>query len=238
VLPLRPEGCGFCFHRSLHRRPRRCCCGRQLFEPRRLPTSAAFFSQGAGGGGGSDRRRGMATTTTTTTAAASTSSSNFDTVGCVGLGLMGHGICQVAAASHVHSKVIAYEKEQKYLDAGKDRILKSLDRLVEGGKLTLEFADNTMGRIDFTTDVEALGEVDFVVEAIIENMDLKEDLYTKLGKLCKPETIFASNTSSLSIAEMASFSGRPDRFIGIHFFNPVQVRFCCCCYLSVCSKLR
>lgn len=150
--------------------------------------------------------------------------SGFDTVGCVGLGLMGHGICQVAAASHVHSKVIAYEKEEKFLHSGKDRITKSLDRLVESGKLTMEYANETLGRIDFTTDMDALKDTDFIVEAIIENMDLKEDLYTKLGALCKPETVFASNTSSLSIAEMAAYSGRPDRFVGVHFFNPVQVR--------------
>lgn len=138
---------------------------------------------------------------------------------------MGHGICQVAAsASNVHSKVIAYEKEQKFLDAGRDRITKSLDRLVESGKLTLAFANDTVGRIEFTTDMDALRDADFIVEAIIENMDLKEALYTKLGALCKPETVFASNTSSLSISEMAAFSGRPDRFVGIHFFNPVQVR--------------
>jgi 3-hydroxyacyl-CoA dehydrogenase len=136
---------------------------------------------------------------------------------------MGHGICQVAAASHIHTKVIAYEKEMRFLESGKDRITKSLTRLVESGKLTTEFANDTLGKIEFTTDMDALKDTDFIVEAIIENMDLKEDLYTKLGALCKPETIFASNTSSLSIAEMAAFSGRPDRFVGIHFFNPVQV---------------
>ncbi|KAL3909531.1 MAG: hypothetical protein SGILL_008051 [Bacillariaceae sp.] len=151
------------------------------------------------------------------------SASGFDTVGCVGLGLMGHGICQVAAQSGVHSKVIAYEKEQKFLDAGRDRIVKSLDKLVEKQKLTLQFADETMARIEFTTDIGALQDTDFIVEAIIENMDLKEDLYSTLGELCKPETIFASNTSSLSIGEMAAFSGRPENFVGVHFFNPVQL---------------
>lgn len=88
----------------------------------------------------------------------------------------------------------------------------------------MEYANDTLGRIEFTTDIGALHDTDFIVEAIIENMDLKEDLYTNLGKLCKPETIFASNTSSLSIGEMAAFSGRPQNFVGVHFFNPVQVR--------------
>jgi 3-hydroxyacyl-CoA dehydrogenase len=106
----------------------------------------------------------------------------------------------------------------------RDRIVQSLDKLVEKEKMTMEYANDTLGRIEFTTDMDALKDVDFVVEAIIENMDLKEDLYTKLGELCKPETIFASNTSSLSIGEMAAYSGRTDKFVGVHFFNPVQVR--------------
>ena len=87
----------------------------------------------------------------------------------------------------------------------------------------MQYADETLGRIEFTTDLDALKDTDFIVEAIIENIDLKEDLYTKLGDLCKPETIFASNTSSLSIGEMAAFSGRVDKFVGVHFFNPVQI---------------
>jgi 3-hydroxyacyl-CoA dehydrogenase len=109
------------------------------------------------------------------------------------------------------------------LYVSRDRILKSLDKLVEKDKMTMQFANDTLGRIEFTTDMDALKDVDFIVEAIIENIDLKEDLYTKLGKLCKPETIFASNTSSLSISEMAAFSGRAEKFVGVHFFNPVQV---------------
>jgi len=149
--------------------------------------------------------------------------SGFDTVGCVGLGLMGHGVCQVAAASGVHSKVVAFELEQRFLDSGRDRILKSVDKLVEKERMTSELAEEAVGKIEFTTDVDALKDVDFIVEAVVEDIDLKRDLYTTLGDLCKPETIFASNTSSLSIAEMAGFSKRPDRFLGVHFFNPVQL---------------
>lgn len=155
--------------------------------------------------------------------AMSSSSSGFDTIGVIGLGLMGHGICQVAATSGIHSSVIAFEKEQKFLDSGKDRILKSIEKLVAKEKMTAEKADRTLGSITWTTDMAALKDTDFIVEAVIENMDLKRDLYTDLGKLCKQETIFASNTSSLSIAEMAAFSGREDRFVGVHFFNPVQI---------------
>lgn len=148
----------------------------------------------------------------------------------------------------------------------KDRILKSVDKLVQKEKMSAESAEGALGSIEFTTDIGALKDVDFVVEAVVENIDLKRDLYTKLGELCKPETIFASNTSSLSIGgtqlfntsadytqmtiifgilfanlvsvalilmydistmmciEMAGFSKRSDRFLGVHFFNPVQVR--------------
>jgi len=150
-------------------------------------------------------------------------SAGFDNVGIVGLGLMGHGICQVSAASGAHQSVIAYEQEQKFLDSGKDRIFKSIDKLVQKEKITTAKAEETMDSITFTTDVGALQDTDFIVEAVIENMDLKRDLYTKLGSICQPKTIFASNTSSLSITEMSEFSGREENFVGIHFFNPVQL---------------
>jgi len=167
----------------------------------------------------SDRSlRFFSSTSPTTTAA-----SSFDKVGVIGLGLMGHGIAQVAAQSGVHSSIVAFEPEQKYLDAGRARIEKSIAKLVTKGKLSEEDAAATNDRITYTTDMTLLRDTDFVVEAVIENMDLKKDLYTQLGKTCKEETIFASNTSSLSITEMAHFSGRLDRFVGIHFFNPVQL---------------
>ena len=149
--------------------------------------------------------------------------STFDTIGVVGLGLMGHGICQVAAASGVHSSVVAFEPEQKYLDSGRARIEGSVNKLLSREKISQEQADATLGSITYTTDPSDLSNTDFVVEAVIENMDLKKDLYGSLGSVCKPETIFASNTSSLSITEMAEISGRPDRFVGVHFFNPVQI---------------
>lgn len=155
---------------------------------------------------------------------ASGGAAGFDKVGVIGLGLMGHGVCQVAAASGVHSKgIVAFEPEQKFLDLGKDRIEKSIAKLVSKGKMSQEDADKTLGSIQFTTDMSALADTDFIVEAVIENMDLKKNLYTSLGQTCDEKTIFASNTSSLSIAEMAQFSGRADRFVGIHFFNPVQL---------------
>ena len=153
----------------------------------------------------------------------SSASGTFDSIGVVGLGLMGHGICQVAAASGVHSSVVAYEPEQPYLDKGRARIEGSVNKLLSKGKISQEQADATLGSITYTTDPSDLSNTDFIVEAVIENMDLKKDLYGSLGSVCKPDTIFASNTSSLSITEMAEISGRPDRFVGVHFFNPVQI---------------
>jgi 3-hydroxyacyl-CoA dehydrogenase len=136
---------------------------------------------------------------------------------------MGHGICQVAATCGKHSSIVAYEPEQQYLDKGKERIESSITKLVKKERMTQEQADESLSRIIFTTDVSELSDADFIVEAVIENMDLKQKLYESLGQVCKPETIFASNTSSLSITEMAAFSGRPENFVGVHFFNPVQL---------------
>lgn len=151
------------------------------------------------------------------------SSSSFNSVAVAGLGLMGHGICQVAASSGLHSSVIAFESEQQFLDKGKARIEGSVSKLVKRGKLDNDDADHILASIHYTTDPSDLKETDFIVEAVIENMDLKKDLYSNLGSICKPSTIFASNTSSLSITEMAYLSGRPDKFVGVHFFNPVQI---------------
>ena len=138
---------------------------------------------------------------------------------------MGHGIAQTAASAPntIHSSIIAYESDQKYLDAGRDRIQKSVDKLVSKEKLSSSEAELLMGKITFTLDKDALVDTDMIVEAIIENMELKKALYTDLGARCKPSTIFASNTSSLSITQMAIASGRPEKFVGVHFFNPVQL---------------
>ncbi len=145
----------------------------------------------------------------------------FETVGCVGLGLMGHGIAQAAASNGM--KVLAFENEQRFLDGGKSRIEGSLGKMLKREKISQEDYDSIMSNITYTTNMDDLKAADLVVEAVIENMDLKKDLYSGLGSVCKPDTIFASNTSSLSITEMAEVSGRPERFVGVHFFNPVQI---------------
>lgn len=136
----------------------------------------------------------------------------------VGAGTMGRGIAQVAAAQF---QVTLNDVEQKYLEAASDAIRKNLEKAVSLGKLSRELAAETMVRIHLETDLNrAAAGADLVVEAIPEKIDLKMNLFAKLHSQMKPETIFASNTSSLSITEMASVSGRADRFIGMHFFNP------------------
>ncbi|MBK8178012.1 MAG: 3-hydroxybutyryl-CoA dehydrogenase [Planctomycetes bacterium] len=150
-------------------------------------------------------------------------------VGVIGCGLMGHGIVQVAAGGG--STVVALESEQRFLDAGLARIDKSLSKLaekeVEKGKQTAENAKAWVaavrGRISGTLDRKALADCDLVVEAIVEDLPTKLSLFKELGSICKPSTILASNTSSFPIAEMAEASGRPERVVGLHFFNPVQL---------------
>lgn len=150
-------------------------------------------------------------------------------VGVVGCGLMGHGIAQVAAQSG--HDVVVCESEQAFLDKGMGRIQKSVQKLaaksVEKGKASQEDADAkaaaTLGRLTGTLDKADLADCDLVVEAIVEDLDVKKALFSELGSICKAETIFASNTSSFPVKEMAEASGRPARFVGLHFFNPVQL---------------
>ena len=142
-------------------------------------------------------------------------------VGIVGCGLMGHGIAQVAAQAGM--QVVVREAEQGALDKGLGRITKSLAKLVEKEKIDQASADAAAGRLSGTLELADLADCDLVVEAIIEDLDIKKALYAELGKLCKPETILASNTSSFPVAEMGKASGRPERMVGLHFFNPVQL---------------
>ena len=120
-------------------------------------------------------------------------------------------------------EVIVRESAQEPLDKGLGRIGKSLNKLVEKEKLTREVADASLARLTGTLELADLADCDLVVEAIIEDLAIKSDLYANLGKLCKPETIFATNTSSFPVAEMGAASGRPANMVGLHFFNPVQL---------------
>ena len=153
----------------------------------------------------------------------------IEKVGVIGCGLMGHGIVQVAAQGG--HDVIVVETQQAFLDKGLARIEKSVqkfaEKAVEKGKLdeagAQAQAKQTLGRIRGTLERGDLADRDLVVEAIVEDLDAKNALFAELGRIAKPEAILASNTSSFPIAEMAEASGRPERFVGLHFFNPVQL---------------
>jgi 3-hydroxybutyryl-CoA dehydrogenase len=145
----------------------------------------------------------------------------IEKVAVVGCGLMGSGIAQVAAQSGC--QVTVREVSQQLVDKGLQSIEKNLQRLVDKGTLSDGDRDRARARLHGTTNLEDLKESDLVIEAIIEQLPAKRELWTALDKICPKHTIFASNTSSLSITEMAMFTQRPDRFLGMHFFNPVPV---------------
>jgi 3-hydroxybutyryl-CoA dehydrogenase len=145
----------------------------------------------------------------------------IEKVGVVGCGLMGSGITQVAAQAGC--QVTVREVSEQLLDKGLQGIDKNLARLVEKGTLTAADRDQIRGRLRGTTNLEDLKDSDVIIEAIIEQLPAKRELWGALDKICSKPTIFASNTSSLSITEMATFTQRPDRFVGMHFFNPVPV---------------
>jgi 3-hydroxybutyryl-CoA dehydrogenase len=142
-------------------------------------------------------------------------------VGVVGLGLMGSGIAQVCAQSGIPT--VAREVDQKLVDKGLGRIKKFLDDGVAKGKVEAAVRDKTLANLTGTTKVEDLADCDLVIEAIVENLGAKHALFAALDKVAKPGTIYASNTSSLSVTEMAAGTQRPGRFIGLHFFNPVPL---------------
>jgi 3-hydroxybutyryl-CoA dehydrogenase len=143
------------------------------------------------------------------------------TVGVLGCGLMGSGIAQVCAAAGY--KTIVREVDQSFLDKGLGRVKKFLEDGVARGKVTAEARDTTLGNLTGTTAVDALQDCDLIIEAIIENLDTKRQTYAALESIVKDHTIFLSNTSSLCITELAAATKRPDRFGGLHFFNPVPL---------------
>jgi 3-hydroxybutyryl-CoA dehydrogenase len=142
-------------------------------------------------------------------------------VGVLGCGLMGSGIAQVAATAGYAT--VVRDVSDAVMAKGKAGIAKSLDKFVEKGKLAAADRDATLGRLSYVTDVAALKDCDIVIEAVTEDLELKNDLWKQLDALCPAHTIFASNTSSLTIAAMASATKRADRFVGLHFFNPVPL---------------
>ena len=142
-------------------------------------------------------------------------------VGVVGCGLMGSGIAQVCAAAGFAT--VAREVSPEIVEKGFKSIEKNLARLVEKGTITAAVQGEIRGRLRGTTLLEDLKDCDVIVEAIIEQLPAKRELFSALDALCPPSTIFASNTSSLTITEISAATKRPQRFVGLHFFNPVPV---------------
>jgi 3-hydroxybutyryl-CoA dehydrogenase len=142
-------------------------------------------------------------------------------VGVVGAGLMGSGIVEVCARAGL--RVTFVEGSDELVDAGRGRVERSVRRAVERGKLDAAAADAALGRIDGASDLDSLAPVDLVIEAATEDREAKRAIFARLGKVTRPEIVLASNTSSIPIALLGEASGRPDRVIGMHFFNPPPV---------------
>jgi len=142
-------------------------------------------------------------------------------VGVLGCGLMGSGIAQVTATAGFDVSVL--EVEQKFLDKGFTGIEKSLGKFAEKGTITTQQRGEIRGRLKGTTNAQDLRDCDLVIEAIIENVEEKKKMYAAIDPLVKKDAIFASNTSSISITELMAATRRPERFVGLHFFNPVPL---------------
>jgi 3-hydroxybutyryl-CoA dehydrogenase len=141
--------------------------------------------------------------------------------GIIGAGQMGNGIAHVAAASGL--EVIMNDVKQEFVDKGLKTIEKNLDRAVSKGKMTEDEKSGIMGRIKPSVDLKDFESADFVVEAIIESLDLKRQVFQRLDEVVAPGKVLASNTSSISITKLAACTKRPEKFIGMHFMNPVPI---------------
>ncbi len=142
-------------------------------------------------------------------------------IGVIGAGTMGSGIAQICAQGG--NTVIMSAIDQPSLDFGMKAINKNLDRLVKKEKISEDDKASILGRISTSLTIKDFGDVDIVIEAAVENMKIKKQIFGELDDICKPEAILATNTSSLSITEIAAATNRPDQVIGMHFFNPVPV---------------
>lgn len=142
-------------------------------------------------------------------------------LGVVGAGAMGNGIAQVAA--QIGCDVIMRDIKDEFVERGMKSIDRFLSRSVEKGKLEAAEKDAILGRVKGTTDMSQLSGADFVIEAVLEDLDLKKNVFNELDEICRPEVILASNTSSMSLTEIASATKRPEKVCGMHFFNPVPL---------------
>jgi len=142
-------------------------------------------------------------------------------LGVVGAGAMGNGIAQLAA--QIGCDVVMRDIEDAFVERGMKNIDRFLSKSVEKGKLESKEKDAILGRIAGTTDMFRLKDVDFVIEAVIEDLELKKSVFKELDELCRPEVVLASNTSSMSLTEIAAATKRPENVCGMHFFNPVPL---------------
>jgi 3-hydroxybutyryl-CoA dehydrogenase len=147
--------------------------------------------------------------------------SNIKTVGVIGAGTMGNGIAHVFARSGYN--VLLVDIEQTFLDRAVTQISKNLDREVAKGKLSAEAREAALKRITTVVGRAQVANCDFIIEAATEKFDIKAEVFRELDRLCHPEVVLASNTSSISITRIAALTGRPDKVIGMHFFNPVPM---------------
>jgi 3-hydroxybutyryl-CoA dehydrogenase len=143
------------------------------------------------------------------------------TVGVIGAGTMGNGIAHVMARSGYH--VVLVEAQQAALDRGLHAINKNLEREVAKNKITVQERESALKRIDAVLDRRAVSKCDFVIEAAFEKFEIKQEIFRDLDQFCRPDVILASNTSSISITKIAAQTKRPDKVIGMHFFNPVPM---------------
>jgi 3-hydroxybutyryl-CoA dehydrogenase len=146
---------------------------------------------------------------------------SFSRIGVIGAGTMGNGIAQISAAAGL--PVVIVDVSEAALGRGRDAIAGSLERLVKKDKLTASVRDAVLARIAATTDYSRLADADLVIEAVTENLDLKRRILGQAAKIMRPDAVLATNTSSISITELAAAVAQPERFVGMHFFNPVPV---------------
>jgi 3-hydroxybutyryl-CoA dehydrogenase len=142
-------------------------------------------------------------------------------LGVVGAGTMGNGVAQIAA--QIGCEVVMRDVEERFVENGLKNINRFLSKSVEKGKMTEEQKTVVLGRIKGTTNMADLKDVDFVVEAVIEDLNLKKSVFKELDGICRPEVILGTNTSSMSITEIAVATRRPEKVVGMHFFNPVPL---------------
>jgi 3-hydroxybutyryl-CoA dehydrogenase len=146
---------------------------------------------------------------------------NIQTIGVIGAGSMGNGIAQVCASAGY--QVIMHDRTDEYVQRGLDTIRTSAGKFVEKGKMTAEDRDAILGRITTTTNLADMARAELVIEAVFEDFDVKKDVLTRLDEVVGPDCIIASNTSSISITKLAAVTWKPERVIGMHFFNPVPL---------------